>query len=394
MAQQVPASSTRCYSYDILVLDASYKQTLATVQSLGRAGLRVALGECFVDCDPSLSVLAFRSRHSVRNVVFPNFATDPSSFAKAVVEFVREHPTRVVLPNSDGTIAALMPYREQFTDLGCVFALAPNSALEIANDKDRTLDFASKLGIDQPKTMRIDSMDDLPAVLTEFGFPLVLKPVASWADRLGHRVVPVEVINEREAVEVAQRFLDGGSLLAQEWACGRRETVTLLMVDGEVLASCVHAVYRTGPALGGVSVLRESIPILEDIYAASVRLATAIGIQGPCEVEFRRDAHNRPLLMEINARLAGSIYTPVHSGVDFPLMTWQWATGFQSITRRATEPASVRAGYSATSVGSGTTSGELGDRIAYLGLVRSGPSQRNSSALAITTILTGVTLVP
>ena len=327
MAQQVRAKSTRCYSYDILVLDASYKPTLATVQSLGRAGLRVALGECFVDCDPSLPVLAFRSRHSVRNVVFPNYATDSSGFAKAVIEFVREHPTRVVLPISDGTIAALMPYREQFTDLGCVFALAPNSALEIANDKDRTLEFARRLGIDQPKTMRIDSMDDLPAVLAEFDFPLVLKPVASWADRLGHRVVPVEVINEREAVEVAQRFLDGGSLLAQEWACGRRESVTLLMVDGEVLASCVHAVYRTGPALGGVSVLRQSIPIPEDIYAASVRLATAIGIQGPCEVEFRRDAHNRPLLMEINARLAGSIYTPVHSGVDFPLMTWQWATG-------------------------------------------------------------------
>ena len=210
MAQQVPASSTRCYSYDILVLDASYKPTLATVQSLGRAGLRVALGECFVDCDPSLPVLAFRSRHSVRNVVFPNYATDSSGFAKAVIEFVREHPTRVVLPISDGTIAALMPHREQFTDLGCVFALAPNPALEIANDKDRTLEFARRLGIDQPKTMRIDSMDDLPAVLAEFGFPLVLKPVASWADRLGHRVVPVEVINEREAVEVAQRFLDGG----------------------------------------------------------------------------------------------------------------------------------------------------------------------------------------
>jgi len=327
MAQQVPARSTRCYSYDILVLDASYKPTLATVQSLGRAGLRVALGECFVDCDPSLPVLAFRSRHSVRNVVFPNYATDPSGFAKAVIEFVREHPTRVVLPNSDGTIAALMQYREQFTDLGCVFALAPNSALEIANDKGRTLELARQLGIDQPKTMRIESMDDLPAIFAEFDFPFVLKPVASWADRLGHRVVPVEVINEREAVEVTRRFLDGGSLLAQEWACGRRESVTLLMVDGEVLASCVHAVYRTGPALGGVSVLRQSIPVPEDIYAASVRLAAAIGIQGPCEVEFRRDAHNRPLLMEINARLAGSVYTPVHSGVDFPLMTWQWATG-------------------------------------------------------------------
>lgn len=327
MNQQVRDGSSRCDSYDILVLDASYKPTLATVQSLGRAGLRVAVGECFVDSDHSLPVLAFRSRHSVRNVVFPNFATDPLGFAKAVIEFVREHPTHVVLPISDGTIAALMPHREQFTDLGCVFALAPNSALEIANDKGRTLDFARKLGIDQPKTMQIDSIDDLPEVLAEFDFPFVLKPTASWADRLGYRVVPVEVINEREAVDAARRFLNGGSLLAQEWACGRRETMTLLIADGEVLASCAHAVYRTSPALGGVSVLRESIPIPEDIYAASVSLATAIGIQGPCEVEFRRDAHGRPLLMEINARLAGSLYTPVHSGVDFPLMTWQWAAG-------------------------------------------------------------------
>jgi hypothetical protein len=33
------------------------------------------------------------------------------------------------------------------------------------------------------------------------------------------------------------------------------------------------------------------------------------------------------LLMEINARLAGTIENAVHSGVDFPLMIWQWATG-------------------------------------------------------------------
>ena len=96
-------------------------------------------------------------------------------------------------------------------------------------------------------------------------------------------------------------------MLAQEWACGRREGVTLFIVDGEVLASCGCAAYRTSPPLGGASVMRESIPVPQDIYSASVRLATAIGMQGVCEVEFRRDADNRALLMEINARLAGTI---------------------------------------------------------------------------------------
>jgi predicted ATP-grasp superfamily ATP-dependent carboligase len=314
--------------YDVLVLDAGYKQSLASVRSLGRVGLRVALGECFVECDPALPVLSFRSRYSAHNVVLPSYASDPTAFAAAVVEFVREHPTRVVLPTGDGAIATLMPYREELAAFGCVLALAPNSALEIATDKDRTLEAARKLGIDQPKTMRIDSVDDLPTIFAEFSFPFVLKPTSSWTRQSPIRLVPVEVVDEAEAIGVTQSILTAGAgVLAQQWACGSREGVTLFIVDGEVLASCAHIAYRTSPPLGGASVMRESIPIPPDIYAASVQLATAIGMQGVCEVEFRRDADERPLLMEINARLAGTIENAVHSGVDFPLMIWQWATG-------------------------------------------------------------------
>jgi hypothetical protein len=74
-------------------------------------------------------------------------------------------------------------------------------------------------------------------------------------------------------------------------------------------------------------VLRESVPVPQDIYATSVDLVTALGLEGLCEVEFRRTATGRPLLMEVNARLAGQIETALQSGVDFPLMVWQWATG-------------------------------------------------------------------
>ena len=52
--------------------------------------------------------------------------------------------------------------------------------------------------------------------------------------------------------------------------------------------------------------MRESIAVPEKVLDASVRLAKAIGLEGPCEVEFRRNANGHPLLMEINARLAGT----------------------------------------------------------------------------------------
>jgi predicted ATP-grasp superfamily ATP-dependent carboligase len=321
-----PAVAPDCY--DILVLDAGSRQSLASVRSLGRAGLRVALGESFDECDPSLPVLAFRSRYSARNVVLPSFAADFAAFAAAVLDFVREHPTRVVLPGSDGAIAALTPLRDQLAALGCRLALPPDAALGVANDKDRTLAAARALGIEHPKTMRLDCISELPAMLAEFSFPFVLKPATSWARGVACRLQATEVVDEAEAVSVITAFLRAGvGALAQEWAGGRREGVTLFIAGGEVHASFAHLEHRTSPALGGASVLRESVPMPADIYALSVRLATALGLQGLCEVEFRRDARNRPLLMEINARLAGPIEIALLAGVDFPLMIWQWATG-------------------------------------------------------------------
>jgi predicted ATP-grasp superfamily ATP-dependent carboligase len=142
------------------------------------------------------------------------------------------------------------------------------------------------------------------------------------------RLYPVEVVDEVEALAVVQNYLSAGAkVLAQQLACGRREGVTLFIDGGEVRAACAHAAYRTSPPLGGASVIRESLPLQEDIHSAAVRLATAIGLEGVCEVEFRRDAAGRPLLMEVNARLAGTIENAVHSGVDLPMMIWQWATG-------------------------------------------------------------------
>src|SRR6202034_3916872 len=95
------------------------------------------------------------------------------------------------------------------------------------------------------------------------------------------RVAPIEVIDNREALDVTARFLAAGAgVIAQEWASGRREGVSLFLADGEVLAHCGHIAHRTAPLLGGSSVLRESIAVPDEVFNASVLLAKAIGIEG------------------------------------------------------------------------------------------------------------------
>lgn len=314
--------------YDILILDAEHKQSLAAARSLGRAGLRVALGESLTQYRAYPPLPAFCSRYCARTLVLPSYADDPDAYAAAVIEFVRAHPTPVILPTADASCVSLMPYRQQLAEIGSVLALPPNPALTIALDKDRTLEVARELGIACPRSVHIGSVEELSAAVAEFGFPFVLKPTISWTAARRERVTPVEVVDKAEAAQTAERLLAGEAVvLAQQWVPGRREGVTLFIVGDEVLASCGHQEYRTTPALGGASVIRESVQTPPDIYDEAVRLAVAIGIEGACEVEFRRDADGRPLLMEVNPRLPGSLDTSIRSGVDFPLLIWQLATG-------------------------------------------------------------------
>jgi predicted ATP-grasp superfamily ATP-dependent carboligase len=314
--------------YDILILDSESKIALTSARSLARAGVRVALGEAAGQWRPSHEPPAWRSRYCARALELPDYTSDPVAFTDAIIAFVREHEVRVVLPTGDATIALLAPHREQFAGLGCTLAVAPDPALEVATDKVRTLEVAAKLGIDYPKSVAVTGVEDLRAAEAQFGYPYVVKPSVSWTGQVAERVAPTEVINEEEAVAATESYLATGcEVIAQQLAPGLRESISLFIANGEMVAYCGAAALRTTPPLGGVSVMRESIPVTQELLDASVNLATAIGLEGACEVEYRRDASGRPLLMEINPRLAGTLENAMHAGVNFPLMIWQWATG-------------------------------------------------------------------
>jgi predicted ATP-grasp superfamily ATP-dependent carboligase len=328
--------------YDILILDASHKHSLTSARSLARAGLRVALGEAAGQYPPKHKVPSFVSRYCARALMLPDYVSEPAAYVDAVLAFAREHGTKVVMPVGDANITLLAPHREKFAEIGSFLAVASDAALEVANDKTRTLEVAAKLDIAYPKSVQVNGVEDLREAEAQFGYPFVLKPTVSWTGAQANRAVPVEVVNEAEAREATTGFLEaGGEVIAQQLATGRKEGVSLFIVNGEVLAHCGCIAHRTTPPLGGVSAMRESYAVPEDLLAAAVNLATTIGVEGPSEVEFRRDASGRPLLMEINARLAGTLENAIHSGVNFPLMIWQWGTG-QPIDRVTSYKTGVR----------------------------------------------------
>jgi predicted ATP-grasp superfamily ATP-dependent carboligase len=309
-------------AFDALVLDAGLRQSLVTVRSLGRRGLSVAALEV------SSNAPAFYSRWCQRGFVCPaGEATD--AYLAYLEHMLRDTGARVLIPSADGTIELLRRHRTRVGQRVRI-ALAKESALAISVNKERTLAVAKRLGIGVPRSLVVRTVSEVPVALREIGLPAVVKPCESWLGdgQQGVRVCAqlVTTLDEaRLAVTDLNRY--GGVTLFQQLVSGRREAVSFLYAKGEMYARFAQWAKRTVPPLGGESVLRQSIAVPPDIGEQAERLVREIDLEGYSEVEFRRDSTGAPYLMEINPRLSASVEIAVRSGVDFPYLVYQWASG-------------------------------------------------------------------
>jgi carbamoylphosphate synthase large subunit len=192
------------------------------------------------------------------------------------------------------------------------------------------LELAVELGITVPQSLPLRDVDDLAPALAEVGFPAVVKPHESWVERggVGTRLSPNVVMTYDEAKQTLEHvFEEGGSALLQQFLPGRREAVTLFYASGRFWARLAQISYREWPVLGGASVLCETIPLLPDITSQAEKLVRAMDLEGCSMVEFRRDPQGRPVLMEVNPRMGGSVALALAAGVNFPELMFDWKLG-------------------------------------------------------------------
>jgi predicted ATP-grasp superfamily ATP-dependent carboligase len=310
----------------VLVLDAGNRQALACTRVLGRSGLAVGAVACASD---AATAPTFGSRWCRMRAVVPDLGQDATAFTDALLRLLDEYPVRMLLPGHDGSIEAIRARRAEF-ERRTALPLGSEAALDIVVSKARTLALAAVLGIAVPRGVTVTSLDDVSAAIREVGCPAVIKPVQSWVERdgIGTRLTSDMVLSVDEAKAALEWMLRaGGHAVVQPWLPGRREAVSIFYARGRVWARFAQISYREFPPLGGVSVLCEGIPPLPDIIEPAERLIRAIGLEGCSMVEFRRDADGRPVLMEINPRIGGSVALAVRSGVNFPQMVYDWALG-------------------------------------------------------------------
>jgi predicted ATP-grasp superfamily ATP-dependent carboligase len=324
---------------DALVLDLDTRGGLCIARTLARGGLRVDVAA------RDAAAPGLRTRYAERAGGLPDPVRDFDAYADAIIAWVRERPADGILCSIDESVAALHARRMELEGLAAP-GIASYEAIELASSKPRTLELAQELGWRTPRSIHVRTSDEAIAAAAEIGLPVVVKPVTSWraVDDGGERVAPLFAATSDDVRRAADALVrPDAPALVQEHAPGLRETHKLFRAGGRTLARLVMVVERCWPPLGGASVLRRTV-LPGDSHALAERLVEAIGLEGYSEVELRRDAQGRPLLMEVNPRISQSVELAVRAGVDFPRMQLDWARG-RTVGRIGSYAVGVRLGW-------------------------------------------------
>ena len=285
------------------------------VRSLGRKGLKVALGT------DEFSGMAVLSRYTAAKFRHPSFVRQVPEFISSLTKAMRSFCPRVYLP-SEQEVLVVSKYREHFRNLETRIPIAPFATLRVLHKKDALGRLAASLEVPTPQTIVPHSFADVLSFAREIGNPVVVKRLSSSSGR------GVFFTTREALIKDGARALRGfsfGEFLVQKFVDGTGYGVSMLFNHGQLRARFTHVRLRERAPRGGVSTLRMSVqnPLLEE-YAESI-LAQA-GFHGVAMAEFKyNEEQKQAWLLEVNPRFWGSLALAIHAGVDFPYLLYRMA---------------------------------------------------------------------
>lgn len=281
----------------VFVTDAGYKHTLAAVRCLGKRGIHVIAGS------HKKHSQAFYSKYCNEKVICPD-PKNLDTFAKFMLDYVKENPVDVILPIGYFATIALSKHKKKFAQ-HTKLPVADYKDMEIASNKDRTMRFASEAGIRIPRTYTtVDEIDR---------YPIVVKGTTESGQ--------IRYVNSQEELET----MNLSDSILQEYISGEGYGLYALFNEGSPRAIFMHKRLREYPITGGASTAAESV-YDQKLKDFGLKLLESLNWHGVAMVEFKKDRLDGEFkLMEVNPKFWGSLDLSIASGVEFPYLAVRMA---------------------------------------------------------------------
>lgn len=294
----------------VLLLDASNQNTLAITRHLGKAGHEIHL------VGYQEHSLAFYSRYVSSKYIFPDPRKDGEAYVDRILQLLSQKHFDFLMPVGFRSYQLCAAHREEIRK-HTRLVITTDQNISLAISKQKTYEYAARLGVPVPKTYRASSVEELKNL--PLTYPVVIKsPFESGKNVVEYARTLGEAEEKFSSMCAKEKLAAPDTPLLQEYVEGDGYGFFAMYHGGKCTDYFMHHRIREYPVTGGASVCAESFRD-DGLKKLGLTLLDSLQWEGVAMVEFKKDKRDgKYKLMEINPKLWGSLELAICAGVNFP----------------------------------------------------------------------------
>lgn len=255
------------------------------------------------------------------------------SYVDALLDICKKEKVNIFFPFMDEELELIDDRLSDFQNIGVIVSIASRKVIDITNNKLKFYEYLMQNGFEMPEYYPINSFDEYQDACEKLGYPenkVCIKTIFGSGSR-GVRILDEQADMYRQFIEekpncmtlkksifdsiiMNQKRLE--PMMAMEYLPGAECSVDVLAENGNIL-------YMVGRESNNVLASIPQDSILKEIPAAyeiCQKVCALLKIDGNADFDFKYDKNGKPVLMEVNPRLAATMSIIAMGGVNLPYL--------------------------------------------------------------------------
>ena len=254
-------------------------------------------------------------------------------YVPTLLDICKNEKVDVLLPFMSAELIPLIDNKAEFEKNGTKVSVSDRNSVVLTNNKFLFYDFLKKNGINTPRFARVTKWEELKPACEACGYPNngVCVKATELSGSRGIRIINPELsrfdilfnekpnsflttLNDLESVLKEKNEMP--EMMAMEYLPGVEGSVDLIADKGEI----VYMAYRESTvnlhSIPQAGELKEN----KEAYEIARRVINALRLTGSADLDFKNDKNGRPVLMEINPRIAATMQIFKEGGLNLPYL--------------------------------------------------------------------------
>lgn len=234
---------------------------------------------------------------------FPVAAADDPRMIHELRDIIEECRIELFIPTVAEELASVAIAAESGF-FGCPVVIGPSEGVYMAHDKYLTMRRLDAAEVPIPDYALPSDFASTEEAFERFGSPLLVKP------RVGRGSRGVRVIHREEDFRWS---ILSDKMIVQEYAPGEEfaPMVHVSVRDGRSQVGLVAKIKNAGCGSAGGYLKEVPAGYSVDVATVAINAVLAMGLNGPVDLDLRRNRDGVPVVLEVNARFgANSEYSP------------------------------------------------------------------------------------